>query len=120
MSNRRLVKDHLLVRWLERAEGFDMRMVRDAMARDGILDGNDSDVVHFVRCHLGFDIDGLRDELATVIRPAIAMRAKRVRYKGFTICLRETAGTTVLDIRRPKAKSLDSGEMAKRRQRERA
>lgn len=120
MSNRRLVKDHLLVRWLERAEGFDMRMVRSAMARDGIIGGNDSDVVHFIGLHLGFDIDALREELATVIRPAVAMGAWRVKYRGMAICLRGAGGVTALYTRRPRAKSLDFGEMAKRRRREKA
>jgi hypothetical protein len=115
MSNRRFVTDHLLVRWLERAEGMDMRMVRDAMARDGIIGGNDSDLVHFVGCHLGVDIEGIRRELMAVIAPAVAVGARRVKYKGFSISLSETNGVTVYDRRVKRSRNLDYSSWAKRR-----
>ncbi len=100
MSNRSIITNHFMVRWLERAEGFDMAMIRAAMERDGLDARNDGEILWFVNAHLGFDLEGLRHELTELVAPALRLRARCVKHKGFEIRLGDGAAVTVMRKKR--------------------
>jgi hypothetical protein len=96
MSDRRIITDHILLRWLERAEGFDMAPIRAAMDRMGLEARYDGEILDFIRAHIGVDIDAIRTELLRLCYPAIRMKAAGVRHKGFFIKLHDGVAVTVV------------------------
>lgn len=97
MSDRKLITDHLICRWLERVEKYDLSVIRDAMPRAGYDPYSERDMVAFIETYFDVDVSNLRRELMGVVAPALRMRAKGVRYRGYFIPLKNGIAATVLD-----------------------
>jgi hypothetical protein len=106
VSDRRIITDHILLRWLERAEGFDMEPIRAAMDRMGLEARYDGEVLDFIRAHIGVDIDAIRTELLGLCYPAIRMKAAGVRHKGFFVKLHNGVAVTVVKAGKRSARLL--------------
>lgn len=96
MSDRRILTDHCILRWIERVEGIDLAPIRAAMDRMGIEARYDGEILEFIRGHIGFDIDAIRTELIRLCYPAIRMKANGVKYRGFFIKLHDGVAITVV------------------------
>lgn len=106
MSNRRVVTDHIVVRWLQRAEGLDIKMVRAAMERDGLRPDHDGEVLHFIETNLGVDVAGIRSTLQALCYPAVKMGAKGIKHKGYFIKIHDGVAVTVVPVGKRTARIL--------------
>ena len=89
MSDRKLLSDHLLLRWLERVEGHNLDVFRAAMERVGLDAESERELVHFIEVYTCIDLDAIREEMLPVVTKALARRADGIRYRGFYIPLRK-------------------------------
>ena len=99
MSHRQIVTDHLLLRWLERVEGYDFQAVRAAMERTEFDPVNDRETLDFIETYFGFDVEALRRELTDAVYAAIRMKASSLNYKGYRIMFKNGIAATVLERR---------------------
>ena len=97
MSNRQFISDHLVLRWLERAEGLNTDVMRSAAERMGCEIRYDRDLLDFIETYTPYDVSEIRKDLMEHVGPALAMGAKGVRYKGYFIPIRnKEAAVTAL------------------------
>lgn len=101
MSNRQILSDHFLLRFLERVKGYDLAVFRAAMERVGGMDvSKERDLVDFIETYSAIDLDAVRAEVMPMISDAIARGARRIKYGGFFIPLRGGCAITIMPDRR--------------------
>lgn len=107
MSQRKIITDHCLLRWLERVEGHDIPTYRRAADRSGYNGESDGDVVDFLQHYTDVPVSAIRRELMDVVSPALLMRATTLKYKGVTIKLRSGGAITCYPRRARRSRSYD-------------
>lgn len=96
-----IITAHAMVRWLERAEGRDLRPMRAAFVRHRGHDADDGELLQFLSLYTGEPLGDIRARILTpALRAAIALGASKVRRGRVWLVIAGGAVVTVLYRRR--------------------
>ncbi len=95
-GTRNLITAHAVIRWLERAEGVDLRPIRRAARREGCAPGDDGALVRFIETATDIDLAPARRALGSAeVRLAIRIKATAIRVGPVVAVLKAGAVVTV-------------------------
>lgn len=94
-SDKYMVTDHAMVRFLERVEGYDLTEIRDALAGGG-LEPQDHEILDMLEIEYGLTRDYLVNRVAPeTVRNAVKAGAKRIRMGQWTWVIVERRVVTI-------------------------
>ena len=100
-----MITAHAICRWLERVDGYDLQPIHEAYLRQHGVAPYDGQLLGFGAFYFGLPGNKARAHMLTpCVRLAIRAGCCRVRVGSATLEIKGGAVTTVLHVRKPKAK----------------